>query len=120
CYIPLCHLPFQVYERDFEQALIDEAGRAAIPSLADHATTVVGQGITLWIAIQALPSLKQSTAKHALIHCVITWTRKFIIAKQVRRQRNIYNALWATARASPTRTRRMRAWKRVRVKQSRQ
>ncbi len=32
--------------------LIDEAGRTAIPSLADHATTVVGRGISLWIAIQ--------------------------------------------------------------------
>src|SRR5918996_372644 len=34
--------------------LIDEAGRTAIPSLADHATTVVGRGISLWIAIQSL------------------------------------------------------------------
>jgi type IV secretory pathway TraG/TraD family ATPase VirD4 len=32
--------------------LIDEAGRTAIPSLADHATTVNGRGISLWIAIQ--------------------------------------------------------------------
>jgi type IV secretion system protein VirD4 len=38
--------------------LIDEAGRTAIPSLADHATTVVGRGITLWIAIQALSQLE--------------------------------------------------------------
>jgi type IV secretory pathway TraG/TraD family ATPase VirD4 len=37
--------------------LIDEAGRTAIPSLADHATTVVGRGITLWIAIQDLNQL---------------------------------------------------------------
>jgi type IV secretion system protein VirD4 len=37
--------------------LIDEAGRTAIPSLADHATTVVGRGITLWIAIQSLSQL---------------------------------------------------------------
>jgi type IV secretory pathway TraG/TraD family ATPase VirD4 len=38
--------------------LIDEAGRTAIPSLADHATTAVGRGITLWIAIQALSQLE--------------------------------------------------------------
>ncbi len=38
--------------------LIDEAGRAAIPSLADHATTVAGRGITLWIAIQSLSQLE--------------------------------------------------------------
>jgi type IV secretion system protein VirD4 len=37
--------------------LLDEAGRTAIPSLADHATTVVGRGISLWIAIQSLSQL---------------------------------------------------------------
>jgi type IV secretion system protein VirD4 len=37
--------------------LIDEAGRSAIPSLADHATTVVGRGISLWIAVQSLSQL---------------------------------------------------------------
>jgi len=37
--------------------LIDEAGRTAIPSLADHATTVVGRGISLWIAVQSLYQL---------------------------------------------------------------
>jgi type IV secretion system protein VirD4 len=37
--------------------LIDEAGRTAIPSLADHATTVVGRGISLWVAIQDLNQL---------------------------------------------------------------
>jgi type IV secretion system protein VirD4 len=37
--------------------LIDEAGRTAIPSLADHATTVVGWGISLWIAVQSLSQL---------------------------------------------------------------
>jgi type IV secretion system protein VirD4 len=37
--------------------LIDEAGRTAIPSLADRATTVVGRGISLWIAIQSLSQL---------------------------------------------------------------
>jgi type IV secretory pathway TraG/TraD family ATPase VirD4 len=37
--------------------LIDEAGRTAIPSLPDHATTVVGRGISLWIAIQSLAQL---------------------------------------------------------------
>jgi type IV secretion system protein VirD4 len=38
--------------------LIDEAGRTAIPTLADHATTVVGRGITLWVAIQSLSQLE--------------------------------------------------------------
>ena len=38
--------------------LIDEAGRTAIPSLADHATTVVGRGIHLWVAIQSLSQLE--------------------------------------------------------------
>jgi type IV secretion system protein VirD4 len=37
--------------------IIDEAGRTAIPSLADHATTVVGRGISLWIAVQSLAQL---------------------------------------------------------------
>jgi len=38
--------------------LIDEAGRTAIPQLADQATTVVGRGISLWIAIQSLSQLE--------------------------------------------------------------
>lgn len=38
--------------------LIDEAGRTVIPSLADQATTVVGRGISLWIAIQSLSQLE--------------------------------------------------------------
>src|SRR5207245_7083569 len=38
--------------------LIDEAGRTAIPSLADQATTVVGRRITLWVAIQSLSQLE--------------------------------------------------------------
>src|SRR5512147_1514864 len=37
--------------------LVDEAGRTAIPSLSDHATTVVGRGISLWIAVQSLSQL---------------------------------------------------------------
>lgn len=37
--------------------LVDEAGRTAIPTLADHATTVVGRGISLWIAVQSLSQL---------------------------------------------------------------
>jgi type IV secretion system protein VirD4 len=37
--------------------LVDEAGRTAIPSLADHATTVVGRGISLWVAVQSLSQL---------------------------------------------------------------
>jgi type IV secretory pathway TraG/TraD family ATPase VirD4 len=38
--------------------LIDEAGRTAIPSLADHATTVVGRGISMWLAVQSLSQLE--------------------------------------------------------------
>jgi type IV secretion system protein VirD4 len=38
--------------------LIDEAGRTAIPTLADHATTVVGRGITLWLVVQSLSQLE--------------------------------------------------------------
>ena len=38
--------------------LIDEAGRTAIPSLADHATTVVGRGINIWLAVQSLSQLE--------------------------------------------------------------
>jgi type IV secretory pathway TraG/TraD family ATPase VirD4 len=37
--------------------LIDEAGRTAIPSLSDYATTVCGRGITLWVSIQSLSQL---------------------------------------------------------------
>lgn len=39
--------------------LMDEATRTAIPSLAEHATTVVGRGITLWVAIQSLKALER-------------------------------------------------------------
>jgi type IV secretion system protein VirD4 len=38
--------------------LIDEAGRTAIPSLADDATTVVGRGISIWLAVQSLSQLE--------------------------------------------------------------
>src|SRR6266567_6499190 len=38
--------------------LVDEAGRTAITSLADHATTVVGRGISLWVAVQSLEQLR--------------------------------------------------------------
>lgn len=38
--------------------LIDEAGRTALPSLADHATTVVGRGISIWLAVQSLSQLE--------------------------------------------------------------
>src|SRR5712692_595198 len=38
--------------------LADEAGRTAIPMLADHATTVVGRRISLWVAIQSLSQLE--------------------------------------------------------------
>jgi type IV secretion system protein VirD4 len=38
--------------------LVDEAGRTAIPMLADQATTVVGRGISLWIAVQSLSQLE--------------------------------------------------------------
>src|SRR3989440_3576081 len=38
--------------------LIDEAGRTAIPSLADHATTVVARGISIWLAVQSLSQLE--------------------------------------------------------------
>jgi type IV secretion system protein VirD4 len=44
--------------------LIDEAGRTAIPSLADHATTVVGRRISLWVAIQDLNQLDAVYGKH--------------------------------------------------------
>jgi type IV secretory pathway TraG/TraD family ATPase VirD4 len=37
--------------------LVDEAGRTALPMLSDHATTVVGRGISLWIACQSLYQL---------------------------------------------------------------
>src|SRR5258708_12030318 len=37
--------------------LIDEAGRTAIPSLAEHPTTVVGRGISIWLAVQSLSQL---------------------------------------------------------------
>jgi type IV secretory pathway TraG/TraD family ATPase VirD4 len=38
--------------------LIDEAGQTAIPSLADHATSVVGRGISIWLALQSLSQLE--------------------------------------------------------------
>src|SRR4051794_4849968 len=38
--------------------LVDEAGRTAIPGLSDYATTVVGRGISLWVAVQSLSQLE--------------------------------------------------------------
>jgi len=38
--------------------LIDEGGRTAIPSLADHATTVVGRGISILLFVQSLSQLE--------------------------------------------------------------
>jgi type IV secretion system protein VirD4 len=38
--------------------LVDEAGRTAIPSLSEFATTINGRGISLWIAIQSLSQLE--------------------------------------------------------------
>ena len=38
--------------------LLDEAGRTAIPALSEHATTVVGRGVSLWVAIQSLSQLE--------------------------------------------------------------
>jgi len=38
--------------------LVDEAGRTAIPTLADQATTVVGRGISLWLAVQSISQLE--------------------------------------------------------------
>jgi type IV secretion system protein VirD4 len=38
--------------------LADEAGRTAIPSLADDVTTVVGRKISLWVSIQDLSQLE--------------------------------------------------------------
>jgi type IV secretory pathway TraG/TraD family ATPase VirD4 len=43
--------------------LIDEAGRTAIPSLSDAATTVVGRGISLWISVQSLSQLEAEYGK---------------------------------------------------------
>src|SRR5205807_2552554 len=38
--------------------LVDEAGRTAIPSLADHATTVAGRDITIALFVQSLSQLE--------------------------------------------------------------
>src|SRR5437763_15924676 len=43
--------------------LIDEAGRTAIPMLADQATTVVGRGVYLWVAVQSLSQLETEYGK---------------------------------------------------------
>jgi type IV secretion system protein VirD4 len=37
--------------------LIDEAGRTAIPALAENASTVAGRNISLWLSIQSLSQL---------------------------------------------------------------
>ena len=43
--------------------LVDEAGRTAIPMLADSATTVVGRKMSLWIAVQSLSQLESVYGK---------------------------------------------------------
>lgn len=37
--------------------MVDEGGRTPIPSLAAHATTIAGRGISIWLAIQSLGQL---------------------------------------------------------------
>ena len=37
--------------------LLMRAGRTGIPTLADHSTTVVGRGISLWVSVQSLSQL---------------------------------------------------------------
>ncbi len=44
--------------------LIDEAGRTGIPNLSDHASTVAGRGLSLWIAIQDLSQLEEIYSRH--------------------------------------------------------
>ncbi len=44
--------------------LIDEAGRTGIPNLSDHASTVVGREMSLWIAIQSLSQLEEIYGRH--------------------------------------------------------
>jgi type IV secretion system protein VirD4 len=44
--------------------IADEAGRTAIPMLADAASTVVGRRIYLWIAVQSLSQLASHEASH--------------------------------------------------------
>jgi type IV secretion system protein VirD4 len=43
--------------------LADEAGRTAIPSLAEHATTVVSKNISLWVSMQDLSQLETNYGK---------------------------------------------------------
>jgi type IV secretory pathway TraG/TraD family ATPase VirD4 len=38
--------------------LVDEAGRAPVPSLAKHITTAAGRGMTVWMALQSLSQLQ--------------------------------------------------------------
>ncbi len=44
--------------------LIDEAGRTGIPNLSDHASTVVGREMSLWIAVQDLSQLEEIYGRH--------------------------------------------------------
>jgi type IV secretion system protein VirD4 len=39
--------------------LIDEAGKTGVPYLPEHASTVTGRGISLWIAVQDLAQLEK-------------------------------------------------------------
>jgi type IV secretory pathway TraG/TraD family ATPase VirD4 len=65
--------------------LIDEAGRTAIPSLSDHATTVVGRGVSLRIAIQSLSQLDAVYGKPRAPCFATTWRAKFIIVHPTRK-----------------------------------
>jgi type IV secretion system protein VirD4 len=44
--------------------IIDEAGKTAVPHLSDHASTVTGRGISLWIAVQDLSQLIEIYGVH--------------------------------------------------------
>jgi type IV secretion system protein VirD4 len=72
--------------------LVDEAGRTAIPSLSDYATTVAGRGITLWIAIQSLSQLDAvyGTSRAQIIKD--SGIASCFINRQTRKPLNISNA----------------------------
>ena len=69
--------------------LIDEAGRTAIPSLADHATTVVGRGVVSGLLFNPSRSWKPSTANPARRQSATTWTPSFSTGPAARRPPSI-------------------------------
>ena len=85
--------------------LADEAGRTAIPMLADHAATVVGRHISLWVAVQSLSQLKTVYGTYRADTLMNNCDSKLFYRQASRRPPSTWSAHWGIAPATPARKR---------------